>query len=118
VSFLTITEAITQYQNGFLAARNLAPLTRVNYLQRVRYLTEQMKLERIDQVRPPHLDGFPITLDQRGLRGSSRRRKVAIIGSLFHFLVQQGIQPASPADEILPPERECVEEAARIHSIS
>lgn len=60
----------------------------------------------IDQVRPRHLDGFLVTLDQRGLRGSSRRRKVATIRSLFRFLVQQGILPAFPEDEILPPERE------------
>ena len=61
---------------------------------------------RIDQVQPRYLHGFLVTLDRRGLRGSSRRRKVATIRSLFRFLVQQGILPASPADEILPPERE------------
>jgi integrase/recombinase XerC len=70
------------------------------------YRAEHLGLVHIDQVRPRRLDGFLVTLDQRGLRGSSRRRKVAAICSLFHFLVQQGILPASPADEILPPERE------------
>jgi site-specific recombinase XerD len=110
VSPPTITDAITQYQAEHLTARNLAPLTRLNYasdLKQVgRYLTEQLGLVQIDQVRPRHLDGFLVTLDQRGLRGSSRRRKVATIRSLFRFLVQQGILLASPADEILPPERE------------
>ena len=60
----------------------------------------------IDQVRPQHLEGFLVTLDERGLRGSSPRRKVAAIRSLFRFLVQQGILPASPSDEILPSEQE------------
>ena len=88
---------ITQYQDEHLTARNLAPLTRINYasdLKQVgRYITEQLGLVHIDQVRPRHLDGFLVTLDQRGLRGSSRRRKVATIRSLFRFLVQQGILP-------------------------
>jgi site-specific recombinase XerD len=110
VSSPTITDAITQYRAEHLAARNLAPPTRLHYasdLKQVgRYLTEHLGLVHIDQVRPRRLDGFLVTLDQRGLRGSSRRRKVATIRSLFRFLVQQGILPASPADEVLLPERE------------
>jgi site-specific recombinase XerD len=106
----TIHAAIEQYLAGYLTARNLAPLTRINYAsdlkQVARYLTDQLGLVRVDQVRPRHLDGFLVTLDQRGLRGSSRRRKVATIRSLFRFLVQQGILPESPAEEILPPERD------------
>ncbi|MBA2595109.1 MAG: tyrosine-type recombinase/integrase [Chloroflexia bacterium] len=110
MSSLTIPDAITQYQDEHLTARNLAPLTRLIYasdLKQVgRYLTEQLGLVHIDQVRPRHLDGFLVTLDQRGLRGSSRRRKVATMRSLFRFLVQQGILTYSTADEILLPERE------------
>ena len=106
----TIPDAITRYQEQHLTARNLAPLTRLTYAsdltQVARYLTEQLGLVHIDQVQPRHLDGYLVTLDQRGLRGSSRRRKLATIRSLFRFLVQQGLLPASPADEILPPERE------------
>jgi site-specific recombinase XerD len=52
------------------------------------------------------LQGFLVTLDRRGLRGSSRRRTVATIRSLFRFLVQQGLLAASPAEALLPPERE------------
>src|SRR5215212_4789618 len=106
----TIHEAIEQYQAEHLTARNLAPLTRLNYAsdlkQLRRYLTEELGLERIDQVQPRYLEGFLVTLDRRGLRGSSRRRKVATIRSLFRFLVQQGLLSASPAEELLPPERE------------
>ena len=107
---LSIEEAIARYRDEHLTARNLAPLTRINYLSDLgqvhRYLTERLGLVYVDQVLPRHLDGFLVTLDQRGLRGSSRRRKVATIRSLFRFLVQQGILPTSPAEAILPPERE------------
>lgn len=102
--------AIVQFQDEYLTARNLAPLTRVNYAsdlkQLRRYLVEDLGLETIDQVQPRYLQGFLVTLDRRGLRGSSRRRKVATIRAFFRFLVQQGVLPASPAEELLPPERE------------
>lgn len=102
--------AIIQFQDEYLTARNLAPLTRVNYAsdlkQLQRYLVEDLGLETIDQVQPRALQGFLVTLDRRGLRGSSRRRKVATIRTFFRFLVQQGLLSASPAEELLPPERE------------
>lgn len=112
----TIPEAIAQFRDGHLAARNLAPLTRVNYasdLKQVgRYLEERLGLERIGQVRLRHLDGFLVTLDERGLKGSSRRRKVATVRALFRYLVQQGVLAESPAERLLPPERE--REARRV----
>jgi len=106
----TIDDAIEQYLAGYLTARNLAPLTRINYASDLkhlkRYLTERLALTTIAQVLPRHLDGYLSTLDVKGMKGSSRRRHVATIRSLFRFLVQQGILPGSPAEEILPPERE------------
>lgn len=102
--------AIVQFRDEYLTARNLAPLTRVNYAsdlkQLQRYLVEDLGLETIDQVQSRYLQGFLVTLDRRGLRGSSRRRKVATIRAFFRFLVQQGILTYSPAEELLPPERE------------
>jgi len=114
----TISDAIEQYLDGYLAARNLAPLTRLNYAsdlkQLARYLIERLGLERIDQVRPHHLDGFVVRLDERALKGSSRRRKVATIRSLFRFLAQQGTLPHDPSERLLPPEREREREERRV----
>jgi site-specific recombinase XerD len=110
VSSPSLQDAIVRFQDEYLAARNLAPLTRTSYAsdlkQLSRYLTEELGVERIDQVQPRYLQGFLVSLDRRGLRGSSRRRMVATIRALFRFLVQQGVLPASPAEELLPPERE------------
>jgi site-specific recombinase XerD len=118
VNALSIDDAITLFQEQYLAARNLAPLTRTSYgsdlKQLSHYLTEELGLERIDQVQPRSLQGFLVTLDRRGLRGSSRRRKVATIRALFRFLLQHGVLPASPAEALLPPERE--REARRVLS--
>jgi site-specific recombinase XerD len=110
VRSLSIDDAIVLFQDQYLAARNLAPLTRTSYgsdlRQLARYLAKELGLERVDQVQPRYLQGFLVTLDRRGLRGSSRRRKVVTIRSLFRFLVQQGVLTHSPAEELLPPERE------------
>jgi site-specific recombinase XerD len=116
VSTPTIEEAIARFRDGYLAARNLAPLTRTNYAsdlkQLGRYLGERLGLERVGQVLPRHLDGFLVTLDERGLKGSSRRRKVATTRALFRYLVQEGVLAESPAERLLPPERE--REARRV----
>ena len=107
---LPIRDATQRYLEGYLTARNLAPLTRVNYASDLkhlaRYLTERLGLEHIGQVQLRHLDGYLSTLDAEGLKGSSRRRKVATIRSLFRFLVQQDVLAESPAERLLPPERE------------
>jgi site-specific recombinase XerD len=112
----TISDAIQQYLDGYLTSRNLAPLTRVNYASDLkhlkRYLTERLGLVHIDQVRPHHLDGYLSSLDEQGLKGSSRRRKVATIRSLFRFLAQQQVLTADISDHLLPPERE--REARRV----
>lgn len=106
----TIDDALVRYRDVFLASRNLAPLTRRNYggdLRDVaRFLTERCALARVDQVEHRHLAGYLAVLDERGLKGSSRRRKVSTIKSFFGFLVQHGLLAASPADRLLPPERE------------
>ncbi len=107
---LTIPDAITRYRDVYLASRNLAPLTRTNYLcdlaDLARYLTEQLQLTTVDQVHRRSLEAYLATLDTRGLKGSSRRRRVASLKSFFGFLVDQGILARSPADELRPPERE------------
>ena len=103
VSSPTISDAITLYQDEYLAARNLAPLTRTATARTSSRspATSPRSWGWCASTRcsPGYLQGFLVTLDRRGLRGSSRRRKVATIRSLFRFLVQQGILPASPAEE-------------------
>src|SRR5215210_1671020 len=107
---LPIPDAVTQYRDVYLASRNLAYLTRRNYLGDLADVTEhlgdRLGLVTVDQVQHHHLEGYLAVLDQRGLKGSSRRRKVSTIKSFFGFLVQQGTLPVSPADRLLPPERE------------
>jgi len=102
MNFPTIADAIDRYRDGYLAARNLAPLTRRAYLgdvsELVTFLAEQLQLATIDQVQRCHLERFLAELDRRGLSGVSRARKVATIRGFFAFLVQEGVL-------VLPPRR-------------
>jgi site-specific recombinase XerD len=109
-SNLSLTQAVDQYRGEYLTARNLAPLTRRAYLgdvsELVTFLAAHLQLTTIDQVERRHLERFLSELDHRGLSGVSRARKVATIRGFFAFLVQQGELPASPAEKLIPPERE------------
>ena len=92
MSPLAIADACTTEQDEHLTAHTLAPLSRLNYgsdLKRIAcYLTQELGLERVDQVQPRYLDGVHVTLNRRGPRGSSRRRHIATICSLCRFLVR------------------------------
>ena len=107
---LSLSQAVDAYRDEYLTARNLAPLTRRAYLgdvsELVTFLSTQLGLASIDQVERRHLERFLAELDHRGLSGVSRARKVSTARSFFAFLVQQGLLPASPAEKLIPPERE------------
>src|SRR3712207_3703065 len=107
---LSLPDALTAYQAGYLAARNLAPRTRISYTgdltDLLRFLTEKRQLTTVADVKREHLEAYLSDLDRRGLLGTSRARKVASIKSFFSFLEQQGSVRFSPAQKLAPPERE------------
>ncbi|MDP9352546.1 MAG: tyrosine-type recombinase/integrase [Chloroflexota bacterium] len=109
---LPLDEALVLYRVVHLAGRNLAPLTRLAYTrdlsELLAFLAERHAagVPAADEVQPQDLRAFLAALDERGLKGSYRRRKVAAVRSFFAFLVQHGAIPASPAEHLVPPERE------------
>lgn len=106
----SLDEALNAYRQVFLPARNLAQRTRVEYVRDladlVSFLKESCGLATVQDVGRVHLEAFLAELDRLQLKGSSRRRKVASIRSLFAFLVDQGVIAASPAQRLIPPARE------------
>jgi site-specific recombinase XerD len=107
---LPLNDALAQYREQFLPSRNFAPLTRDTYIRDIAdliaFLTLQLQLTDAATVERRHLERYLSELDRRGLQGSYRRRKVAAIKSFFTFLQQDGLIPASPAEKLIPPERE------------
>src|SRR5512146_148238 len=103
---LTLAAALTAYQETYLASRNLAPRTRIEYRTDLRQVCEFLiscGVTTAQAVERTHLEGFLARLDQLGLGGAIRRRKVASIRSFFLFLEQAGHRSGNPAGKRLPP---------------
>src|SRR5215212_1656606 len=109
-SKLSLNDALALYQAEHLRARNFAPETRRKYREDltglIRHLTEQLGLTTVAEVERRHLENFLAALDHQGLKGTSRRRKVASTRSFFAFLADHGYVSHSPALQLVPPERE------------
>ncbi len=72
----------------------------------IQYLEQRCHLRSVTMVQRQHLTGFLAQCTARGHVASTRRRSVAAIRSFFAFLVQEGVIRSSPAEHLLPPERE------------
>ena len=110
-SALSLTDALALYQAEHLRARNFAPETRRKYREDltglITHLSEQLGvLVTVGEVERRHLENFLAALDHQGLKGTSRRRKVASTRSFFAFLADHGYVSHSPALQLVPPERE------------
>src|SRR5512144_115907 len=108
-SALTLEQALTAYQETYLASRNLAPRTRIEYRTDLRQVCEFLSscgVSTAQAVERTHLERFLARLDQLGLGGAIRRRKVASIRSFFLFLENAGHRRGNPASKLVPPERE------------
>src|SRR5215216_1667710 len=106
---LTLDQAAERFERVHLAGRNLAVTTRVEYVADLRDFTAFLQgngIERVTVVAPAHLSGFLPELDRRKLKGSTRQRKATTLRIFFRFLVHQHYLLVSPADELVPPEKE------------
>jgi integrase/recombinase XerD len=72
----------------------------------VQYLEERCRIRSVTMVQRRHLSGYLAHCSDLGHAASIRRRSVAAIRSFFAFLVQDGVIRHSPAELLLPPERE------------
>ncbi len=106
----TLREALEEYERNYLPARNLAGRTRREYhadlTQAIDFLGGQIGMTAADKVERRHLEAFLAELDRRGLKGSSRRRKMASLKSFFGHLADAGTIAADPTQKLIPPARE------------
>src|SRR4051794_18087436 len=97
---LSLADAIIVYKETHLASRNFAQRTRQEYLTDLGQLAEYLEgvsVRSIEQVQRRHLEGFLAQLDRLALAGTTRRRKLAAVRSLFQFLQGQGVTTGNPA---------------------
>ena len=106
----TLSDALRQYQDLFMASRNLAPRTRKEYTHDIEHLIVFLRdnggVGDPVAVEKKHLEAYLAFLDQRGFSGNTRRRKVASIRSFFAFLEESRIIRFSPAGKLTAPRRE------------
>jgi site-specific recombinase XerD len=103
---ITIREAIEEYKNVYLPARNLAERTREEYTNDLKDLVEFLQktgIKRVGDVGLIHLERYLAELDQRGYAGSTRKRKTVTIRSLFSFLYTGGHITNNIARKLIPP---------------
>jgi len=105
----SLAKALKEYELIYMASRNWAQKTRVNYRHDIadllRFLEKQGKTDP-DRVDLQDLEAYMAELDLRGYAGTTRRRKTSSIKSFFGFLKQYGYTNNNVAERLIPPERE------------
>ncbi len=102
----TLAQALGQFETIGMPARNLAFRTRREYARDLRdvlgYL-EHRGITRLEEVRSRELEAYLAELDQRGLQGSTRNRKVHTLKTFFKWLVNQELLVTNPAAQLVAP---------------
>lgn len=106
---LTFGAALAHFETVYMPSRNLSPRTRVEYrndvAQLIAFLTAQ-GLSGPAEVTLAHLQAFLAHLDEQGLTGVTRRRKVASLRAFFGFLHAAGYLSHNPTGGLTPPQVE------------
>lgn len=103
---LSLKKAIEEYREIYMAYRNFAQRTRVEYVNDLEDLVEflsRMGVDKVGEVTLPHLVRYMAELDKRGFAGSTRKRKVISIRSFFGFLYMEGHTTTNIGKQLIPP---------------
>lgn len=103
---ITLRQALDEYENIYMAARNFTQRTRVEYLNDLKDLIqflEQFGLKRVGEIGLPQLERYLAELDRRGIAGSTRKRKVVSIRSFLWYLYQDRYIGTNLARRLIPP---------------
>lgn len=100
-------DALEGYKLDYMAARNLAAKTRVDYetdiVQFLAYLT-RIYQTNFETLAPKHIRAYLAKLDRLRLAGSSRRRKFIVVCSFCRWLKEAGYIVNNPALQVEAPQ--------------
>lgn len=106
----SLADSLARYDEWLTTIRRYSERTKREYrddaAHAVEYLQTRCGIMSATSVQRPHLTGFLAQCAARGHATSTRRRSVAAIRSFFAFLVSEQVITRSPAEHLLPPERE------------
>jgi len=103
---ITLREALEEYKSIFMASRNFAQRTRVEYLSDIEDLIQFLEKNGLKEVKfigLPQLERYLAELDHRGIAGSTRKRKVVSIRSFLWYLYQDNYLRTNLSKRIIPP---------------
>lgn len=116
---LTLARGLQLFETIYLPSRNLADRTRKEYGTDIRQLVDFLAaagLKRVEETRLTHLQGFLAHLYAEGCSDTTRRRKTSTVKSFFSFLKTNNLIIRSPAEQLIPPEREYPEPRFLTHA--
>src|SRR6266496_5730275 len=103
---ITLSQALEEYKKIYMAARNFAQRTRVEYLNDLEDLIqflEQLGIKEVKDIGLPQLERYLAELDRRGIVGSTRERKVVSIRSFLWYLYQDRYISTNISKRLIPP---------------
>jgi integrase/recombinase XerC len=106
MSDITLRKVLEDYKTIYMAYRNFADRTRVEYLNDLEDLVEFLeksgiyKVEKLELVQIEH---YLAGLERRGFAGATRKRKTIAIRSFLKFLYQDQYISGNLAKHVIPP---------------
>jgi site-specific recombinase XerD len=103
---VTLRQALDEYKEIYMASRNFAERTRVEYfndLEDLIQFLEKLGLKAVRDIELPHIERYLAELDHRGLAGSTRKRKVVSIRSFLSYLYHNQYMNTNLASRVIPP---------------
>ena len=103
---ITLRQALDEYKEVFMASRNFAERTRVEYfndLEDLIQFLEQLGIKEVKNIELPQLVRYLAELDHRGLAGTTRKRKVVSIRSFLSYLYQNQYMRTNLTQRLIPP---------------
>src|SRR5687767_9013478 len=103
---ITLKKALDDYKTVYMAYRNFAERTRVEYLNDLEDLVgflEKSGINHVKEIGLPVIERYAASLEQRGFASVTRKRKIVVIRSFLSFLYQDGYIASNIAKSIVLP---------------
>src|SRR6266498_2321978 len=102
----TLSKALADYVTIYMAYRNFAERTRVEYqndLEDLGRFLEKSRISHVKEIGLPIIERYIANLEERGFASLTRKRKVVVIRSFLSFLYQDRYIDTDIAKKIILP---------------
>ena len=102
-------EVLDEYKASYMAARNLAARSRVEYendVSQFLLFLQSVGIQDLTKIGKNHIEGFLAELDRRKLAGVTRRRKLMVIRTFLSWSYSNDYIESNPVSGVIPPQQE------------